>query len=201
MMTSWLSDWVVWASLGIGLGVSGLVFVLGARFRLGRRRLAAAAGAMREEDLPWHDLLSLLKARYSGGKSPATEDLSSDELMDLLLKDLPASTPADAFWEPAGGRRRNRRRWANPIEVTMISPFHDQPIHGLVINRSTGGMAILTDVSVTEGTVLAVRAVEAPKGISYVDVNVRHSRQASKLWIIGCQYNDEVPWNVKVWFG
>jgi hypothetical protein len=32
-------------------------------------------------------------------------------------------------------------------------------------------------------------------------VVVRHSRAAGKLWLTGCEYDEDVPWNVKVWFG
>jgi hypothetical protein len=198
MSEPWLYDWVIWASLGAGLGVTGLVFALGVRFPVGRRRRKSG---MREEELPWEELLGLLKERYRG-KSAADETLSSDELIDLLLADLPNTlAPEGVDWRPAGDRRRARRRWANPVEVTVISPFHDKPIQGLVINRSVGGMAILTDVEFAPDTILAVRPVEAPEGVGYADVCVRHSRLASRLWIVGCQYKNELPWNVKVWFG
>jgi hypothetical protein len=196
-MIALLFNWVIWASLGIGVCVSSLVFVVGRK--VGRRRKARA---IPEEDLPWEDLLGLLKERYRG-KSAADEELSSDELMDALLAELPnrAGLPeADVNWN-GSERRRARRRWANPVEVMLISPFHDKPLHGLVINRSTGGLAILTDVPFQPETVLAVRGVEAPQGIGFADVCVRHARKASKLWVIGCQYQGEIPWNVKAWFG
>jgi hypothetical protein len=189
-------------SVGIGLTVSGVVFLVGARVRLSRLARIRQNAKILEENLPWENLLGLLKTRYGGGKSVTDEELSSDELMDMLLADIPAgSASSGADWQPAGGRRKSRRRWANPIEVAIVSPFHDKPVHGLVINRSTGGMAILTDVAFEAGTVLSVRSKDAPNGIGYVDVCIRHSRQASKLWIIGCEYNEDVPWNVKVWFG
>src|SRR5207244_3551019 len=162
--------------------------------RMGRRR---RKGAHCEEDLPWEALLSLLKERYKG-KSAEDEDLSSNSLMDLLLADLPKAngiTEDDAKWVPGAERRRTRRRWSNPVEVMIISPFHTTPIHGLVINRSSGGLAILVDIPFDPDTSLSVRALEAVKGIGFADVSVRHSRRVGKLWVIGCQYKDDVPWN------
>jgi PilZ domain len=197
-MSALLFDWVLWLSLAMGAGVSGFVYIVGRR--VSRRR---NKGTHREEDLPWEALLGVLKERYRG-KSAADEELSSDELMDALLKDMPNTqgiTEEDARWVPGSERRRNRRRWANPVEVMLISPFHAAPVHGLVINRSAGGLAILTDVPFDANTSLSVRAIETPQGVGYADVMVRHARQVGKLWLIGCQYKDDVPWNVKVWFG
>ena len=197
VMIALLLNWVIWASLGIGICVSSLVFVVGRK--VGRRRKARA---IPEEDLPWEDLLVLLKERYKG-KSAADEKISSDELMDALLAELANKIvlpEADGNWS-GSERRRARRRWANPVEVILISPFHAKPVHGLVINRSTGGLAILTDVPFEPETGLSVRSVEAPQGVGFVDVCVRHLRKASKLWVIGCQYQGEIAWNMKVWFG
>src|SRR5205823_1820377 len=111
------------------------------------------------------------------------------------------SVLADETLPPGAERRSSRRRWANPIEVRLTSPFHEQPQHGLVINRSTGGLAVLTDANFSPGTVLFVRPEEAPASVPAVEVEVRHSRMVSKLCLIGCQYRGELPWNVKVWFG
>jgi hypothetical protein len=195
---NWLSDWVLWVSLACGFGVTSLIFTVG----IGVSRFRHRRSAVREEDLPWEDLLEVLKERYRG-KSAADEKLAPDELLDLLLMDMPGGTvtPEDASWTPGSERRRSRRRWSNPVEVRIISPFHEQPVHGLVINRSTGGLAILTDVEFAPNTALSVRPVEVPEGTNYADVRVRHARQVSKLWILGCEYSADVPWNVKVWFG
>ena len=181
----------------MGGGVSGFVYIVGRR--IGRKRNAR----LKEEELPWEALLDLLKERYKD-KSVADEELSSDSLMDALLADLPNTqgvTEEDARWVPGAERRRSRRRWSNPVEVLVITPFHKEPIHGLVINRSTGGLAILMDVPFEFNTSLSVRGILTPAGVGYANVYVRHSRQVGKLWLIGCQYKDDVPWNVKVWFG
>ena len=123
--------------------------------------------------------------------------------MNVLLAELPkrtarppSSPSADVGMSPSGSKiRGNKRRWANPTEVLLNSPYHDKPLHGLVVNQATGGLAILVDVPFNADTTLVVRAVDAPKDVPSVEISVRHSQQVSKLWIIGCQYKQEVPWN------
>lgn len=194
MVGSWLFDWIIWTSLIAGLFVAGVVYFIGRRTpRLG----------LRDEDIPWEDLLGLMQARYKD-KSVEDEELPPDELMQSLLSQIPGHDsvpPPDVNWSNGAERRRSLRRWFNPIDVIIISPFHDHPVHGLVVNRSIGGLAILTDFEFAQDTVLNVRPMNAPAGIGYVTITVRHARKAAKLWVIGCQYKDDVMWNVKVWFG
>jgi hypothetical protein len=203
-------DWTVWMSLGIGLGVSGLVFVLCGQFVARRRQQQTSIPCI--ENMSWEDLLQLLKGRCVAAKAKKAaagegDELAPDELMEVLLAELPkraARPPSSPSAEisPTGVERRgSKRRWANPTEVLITSPFHDKPLHGLVVNQSAGGLAILADFQFNPETVLSVRAMDAPKDIPNVDISVRHARQVSKLWIIGCQYKTDVPWNVKVWFG
>lgn len=198
MTASWMYSWELWASLGSGVSVGGLVLALGKYFRLGWWRPPPAPP--REEDLPWADLLELFKQRR---KENPGDKVSTDELLDSLLAEIGDTAPNGADWtsSPADDRRKTRRRWSNPIEVVLCSPFHNKMLHGLVINRSTGGLAILTDVPFEPDTVVGVRAIDAPSGVGFIDLCVRHSREVSKLWLIGCQYKDEIPWKAKVWFG
>ena len=196
-MGSLILNWEIWATFGTGLGVGGLVLAIGKYTRFFRRRDYPVV--QNEEELPWENLLEMLKAQ--GGD---LDGLSSEALLAELLKQMPESESDryDANWTaPPTERRRNRRRWHNPIEVVVISPYHEHPLHCVVINRSIGGLAILADINFEMDTVLRVRPVDAPAGIGYVNVCVRHTRDVSNMWIIGCQYQHDVPWNVKVWFG
>jgi hypothetical protein len=198
MEASWLFDWVVWASLGIGVLISGLVFFVGRFVRPPRLRKWG-----NEDNLPWEQLLELMKERYGHGKSPADEELSPDQLMELLLSQVPAGAvvPQGVNWTNGHERRRSRRRSANPVEVLVMSPLQEKLARGVVVNRSTGGMAIMTDAPFDTGAVLSVRPVEAPKGVGYAHLYVRHSQKKSRFWVLGCEYRDDTPWNVKVWFG
>jgi hypothetical protein len=74
-------------------------------------------------------------------------------------------------------------------------------VHGLVINRSTGGLAILLQQEVPAGTSVEVRSVEAPRSVPFIKLEVSHCLKAGGLFLIGCQFCEEVPWHVRVWFG
>jgi PilZ domain-containing protein len=198
-----LSSWLTWMHLAMGLGVGCLVF--SATGYLAKRRQERAT-VPDEEDLPWEDLLELLKARY---KERASEHLAADELCEALLAQLPPGgvrqrltlVEEAAQREKFGDRRSSRRRWLNPLAVSFYTPLQADPMHGLVINRSTGGLALLTDCEFTEGTTLFIRSLEAPASVPAAKVQVRHARRAGRMWLIGCQYVGDLPWNVKVWFG
>src|SRR5207237_208724 len=133
---------------------------------------------------------------------------SPEELWQRLVCRLPqagakdvTAAPEEPVLPPGGERRTSRRRESTPVEVQITSQFHAQPMHGLVVNRSTGGLAILCDVELGAGLILTVRAHAAPPAVAGADVQVRHCRPAGKQWVLGCQYVKRLPWSVKVWFG
>jgi len=209
-------SWTTWLNLGVGLLVTSLVFALlywryfGGRWSGG----GAAAQALLEDDLPWEDLLHLLRERgreLAASGSPPEDDLPPEELLKLLLSRLPtvparpaAPVPQEEVDFLASGnaeRRTSRRRWGNPTEIFLNSPLWSGPRHGLVINRSGTGRAIFVDHELQQGTFLKVRSVEAPAYVPWVEIEVKNSRKAGRNFIIGCQFRQDVPWNVRVWFG
>ncbi|MCI0683917.1 MAG: PilZ domain-containing protein [Gemmataceae bacterium] len=197
----WLT-WVAWAS---GVVVSGLVITAGSSVL--RRRRATDD----DDDIPWEALLDLLKERYQGENGAAYVDsMSSEELFQALLSEIPRmkrqGPPGHGADEvdclPAGAeRRKSRRRWLNPVSVSFYLGLESKPRHGIVINRSSGGVAILVDRDIPPDETLFVRALEAPENVPVIQVKVRHSRRAGRMHLLGCQYCQDLPWNVKVWFG
>jgi hypothetical protein len=199
-----------WVGPGVGVTVAGLVYLL-----LGfvRRWLRRRQGESKEEDLSWEDLLESLRQRRRDREKAglaADEDLPPEELFKDLLTGLPAGAfqapagaPDDLQYQTGGGveRRAGRRRWGNPTEIHITSPLWPGRLHGLVINRSTGGLAILLQKEVPAGTTINVYSVEAPRSVPFVGLEVCHCRGVSGLFLIGCQFCEEVPWNVRVWFG
>ncbi len=194
-----------------GVGVSVAATVVGFVAVLGRWRRRRRAVACREEDLPWDVLLDVLRRRKREHGGSANEDGGlPDELLEELLALLPAAArgapegaPDDLQFLSDGGveKRAGRRRWGNPTEIYVDARLWPSPVHGLVINRSTGGLAILLQDEVPAGTSIKVHAVEAPRSVPSVTMEVRHCRKAGQLFLIGCEFCDEVPWNVRVWFG
>jgi hypothetical protein len=199
-----------WLVPSVGLMVAGSVYLM-----LGyvRRRFRRRRGASREEDLSWQDLLASLRRRRrereKAGLS-ADEDLPPEELFKELLAGLPAdalrepvATVEDLLYQTQGGleKRSGRRRWGNPTEVHVILPTGPSRVHGLVINRSTGGLAILVQQEVPAGTSIKIHSVEAPRSVPFTELQVCHCRKAGRLFLIGCEFREDVPWNVRVWFG
>ena len=201
--------WLTWLSLASGLCVCGLI--LTASSVMGRRRAAGALLPTDDDDIPWEALLDQLKERYQSEKGAAyVESLSPDELFQALLAEIPRlkrecppGQAADevAYMAAGSERRRSRRRWFNPTSVSYYTALEGTPRHGIVINRSSGGVALLVDHDFPPDETLFVRAVEAPESVPVIQVKVRHSRRAGRMHLLGCQYCHELPWNVKVWFG
>jgi len=207
-----LSDWTTWVILGAGLAAAALVVGVVALYGRWRRRRRLADGS-REEDLPWDVLMELLQVRSrerAAAGLPPDDDLPPEELLKQLLAGLPSSprrapgmSPEEQQYQAAGGaeKRTGRRRWGNPTEVHLTSLLGPDRLHGLVINRSTGGLAIFVDREVSAGTWHQVRSTEAPSYVATVEVEVRYCRKVGRNFLLGCQFCGEIPWNVRVWFG
>src|SRR5262245_8195133 len=87
-LTPGFAHWTTWLAVGVGVTVTGLVF--GGLRRVRRRRRLATFPA--DEDLPWEELLDLLRARsheLAAAGPPPCEDLPPDELLELLLSRVP----------------------------------------------------------------------------------------------------------------
>ncbi len=199
-----------WVVPSVGVTVAASVYVI-----LGyiRRRLRRRRGGSREEDLSWADLLESLRRRRQEREAAglgADEDLPPEQLFKELLPTLPTAAlrePAAALediqFHTQGGieRRSGRRRWGNPTEVYITWALGPGLVHGLVINRSTGGLGILLEQEVAAGTTIKIHAIEAPRSVPFIELEVCHCRKAGRFFLIGCQFCEEVPWNVRVWFG
>ena len=210
LATFGLALWVTWMALGAGALVISLVLgstVVYERVRE-RRRLSAIS---QEEDLRWDDLLVLIEKRHRERVAAGLpeEEESDEELEEILgmLASLPNARalelPEDREFQLVGGdeRRAGRRRWGNPTEVHLRSLLWDGNQHGVVVNRSTGGLGIYTDREVPADTPLQIRAVEAPSYVKSAQAEVRHCVKVGKGFLFGCRFTQSVPWNVRVWFG
>jgi hypothetical protein len=207
-----LTDWTVWVTLGVGVAAAALVIVIAVlvgRWRARHRSLNAS----REEDLPWDDLLELLRTRRrerTEAGLPPDDEMPAEDVLQQLLANLPSQLrrsteiPPEELKFLAGGgaeQRASQRRWGNPTEVYLVPLLVLERMHGLVVNRSTGGLAILVDKEVPPGTTLTARPVEAPNSVPAAEIEVRYCRKVGKNFLLGCQFRGEVPWNVRVWFG
>lgn len=99
-------------------------------------------------------------------------------------------------------RRAALRRSGNPIAVLISDAKTEvQPIIGYVLNRSTGGLGLLVREPIEPGTILTVRAKDAPSEIPWVRMDVRSCRGDGGEWELGCRFQRTPPWNVLLLFG
>jgi hypothetical protein len=86
--------------------------------------------------------------------------------------------------------------------VLLLSPsFRNSLDSGFVLDRSTGGLRILTQTSMAAGSSLQVKAANAPDTIGFVTVIVRSCRKNGNHFEIGCEFVRTPPWNVLLLFG
>src|SRR5262245_32834657 len=102
------------------------------------------------------------------------------------------------------GKRRDKRsalrRKGEPVKV-LVTGAAPEPLPGLVVDRSRGGLGLVLHQQVPTGTVLGVRAGAAPEDLPWVQVMVRHCRAHGDSWKVGCQFVEKLPWSVVLLFG
>lgn len=99
-------------------------------------------------------------------------------------------------------RRGSQRREGQPVRVVLASnTFRNGAGDGYVIDRSTGGLKLATQVAVPPGTTVQVRATTAPDTVGFVTVIVRSCRQNATYYELGCEFEQTPPWNVLLLFG
>jgi hypothetical protein len=208
-----LTDWTTWLIGAVGLAVALLVIVVAILYGRWRRRRRRLAYASWEEDLPWDELLEMLQTRgqqQAAAGLPGDDELPPDQVLKQLLAglspqrrraaDLP---PEDRRFLSKGGaeQRASPRRWGNPTEVHLSWLDGPDRLHGLVVNRSTGGLAIFVDKEVPDSTLIQIRPAGAPYYVATLTMEVRHCRKVGRSFLLGCRFCSDVPWNVRVWFG
>ncbi|MFN4261244.1 MAG: PilZ domain-containing protein [Gemmataceae bacterium] len=109
---------------------------------------------------------------------------------------------ASLLQNTAAERRGSMRRGGKVVEV-LISDAEvlTKPYDGLVLDRSTGGMCLFVEVEVAVGTILSVKAKNAPDTTPWTQVEVRNCRKVSEGFEVGCQFLKTPPWSVLLLFG
>ncbi|HEX4612177.1 MAG TPA: PilZ domain-containing protein [Urbifossiella sp.] len=99
-------------------------------------------------------------------------------------------------------RRGSVRREGAPVRVLLSSTSMRNGVNdGYVVDRSTGGLRIVTQSAVAPGSTLQVRAANAPDTIGFVTLIVRSCRKHPDHFEIGGEFDKTPPWNVLLLFG
>jgi hypothetical protein len=150
------------------------------------------------------------------GQNPVASGNGRAERLGPRLASLNAARPTESATarEPLPGRKRGQnpdagnckrhslRRGGNPVPV-LVSDLEapEEPIQGLVLNRSRGGLCLAVPQPIEVGRLLAVRTPDFPEGLDSVQIRVRHCNQKGDSCHLGCQFMEAHPWSVLLIFG
>ncbi len=145
-------------------------------------------------------LLILIFALASGRRRGLAGGKFASAGTNVLLAEKAAN------WAPPeqsyADRRTAIRREGPPVRVLLASPaFRNGIGEGYVLDRSTGGLRIAIADAVAPGSVLQVRAVNAPDNVGFVTILVRSCRPSNDFYELGCEFEATPPWSVLLLFG
>ena len=98
-------------------------------------------------------------------------------------------------------RRAAPRRRGNTVEVQLNIQEVQQTIRGWVIDRSIGGLCIMAEEAITEGTVIRLRPRTAAETMPWTDATVKSCRKDGTQYELGCQFHRTPSWNLLLQFG
>ena len=108
----------------------------------------------------------------------------------------------DEHEESFANRRASVRRDGVPVQVLLTSPtLRTGQSGGYVLDRSTGGLRVAVTAAIPAGTVLNVRAGNAPDTVPWVTILVRSCRDTGPHYELGCEFEQTPPWNILLLFG
>jgi PilZ domain len=151
-----------------------------------------------------------------GERNPVASGTTRAERLARRLGSLnaaiPAKTPAAPEPSAAANRSHNRRgpkefrsslRRRGKVVPVLVSDVEAsmEPIQGLVLNRSRGGLCLSVPQPVEVGRLLAVRTADFPEDLDSVQIRVRHCKRKGDSCHLGCQFVESHPWSVLLIFG
>jgi len=108
---------------------------------------------------------------------------------ELIRRGLLTRATATAAVRGTTDSRLFPRRPTRSVEVLILQGMHQpQPDLGHVVDRSDGGLALLTRKSYAAGTMLSVRPARAADDLPSVLLEVRHTRPAGRSCRVGCKF-------------
>jgi len=86
--------------------------------------------------------------------------------------------------------------------VLLSSPtFRNGVNDGFVVDRSTGGLRVISNTAMPPGSTIQVRAANAPDNVGFVTIIVRSCKKEDDHFVLGTEFEKTPPWNVLLLFG
>jgi hypothetical protein len=98
-------------------------------------------------------------------------------------------------------RRSSPRRKGNRVEVFLTDDSKRPPLLGWVVDRSMGGLCLIVEKPLKEGTILNVRPRLAPQTAPWTAIEIRSCRCDGTEWEVGCRFLKPPQWNDLLLFG
>jgi hypothetical protein len=138
-------------------------------------------------------LAFLVGRRWLGGRPSAAVKAPPRESATVLTTVTPKKADAD--------RRSAPRRKGNRVEVHLTDDSKRPPVLGWVVDRSMGGLCLIVEEPLSEGTVLNVRPRQAPQTTPWLPIEIRACRPDGCNWEVGCRFLKPPQWNDLLLFG
>jgi hypothetical protein len=99
-------------------------------------------------------------------------------------------------------KRRAPRRNGNAIAILITdAEAMQEPTRGHVLDRSMGGLRLVSQNEVAPGTVISLKPLKCPPATPWVQVEVRSCNKDEAGYEICCQFLRTPPWAVLLLFG
>jgi hypothetical protein len=125
--------------------------------------------------------------------SESTATTPANPAAPILAPRQPRKSRAD--------KRRALRRTGAAVPIHVRGDAADTPIQGLVLNRSRGGLLVRLVEERAAGTTLSIRPLNGHEETPWVQIVVRHAQKTKDCWLLGCAFQEQLPWNVLLLFG
>lgn len=112
------------------------------------------------------------------------------------------STKHDPFdYGGTSEHRKAARRKGKNLEVELKDPTGTRQTEiGWIMDRSMGGLRLLSDSSWPAGMELHVRVKSKADFMPWVEVQVKHCEHTSNGWQLGCEFLHNPSWNLLLMF-
>lgn len=106
------------------------------------------------------------------------------------------------LFETMMDRRESLRRRGQRVKVRLADAAGlDSLGTAWIVDRSTGGLGLISERPLAIGRVITLRPVHATNRMPGVEMEVKCCRDKGTSWELGCRFLQQPSWNMRVLFG